>query len=79
MKRLVILLFLLTLTLFSAPSVQGAAPETTWPGQVSDWFGYEAHDFQFDGRAAESRAPSRESSRFSVDLARALLRTRTPI
>ena len=57
MKRLVILLFLLTLTLFSAPSVQGAAPETTWPGQVSDWFGYEAHDFQFDGRAAKVVLP----------------------
>lgn len=26
---------------------------STYPGQVGEWFGYESHDFQFEGRAAK--------------------------
>lgn len=55
------LLLLAALVLASIPSYAQDFEElkktSTYPGQVSEWFGYECHDFQFAGRAAKLVLP----------------------
>lgn len=65
MKRFMILACVVAAALALASSwaiaQDGDAPSTDWPGQIDDWYGYELHDFTFDGRNAKVVFPKEQA------------------
>lgn len=52
--------FALSASLASAQD-DAAAPKTDWPGTLGEWFGFEIHDFHFDGRDAKVVFPREQA------------------
>ena len=66
MKRFAFLSLIVAATLaltasFAVAQDADDAPKTDWPGQVGDWFGYEIHNFKFDGRDAKVVFPKEKA------------------
>ena len=61
MKKTVLLLsvaiFVVAASYTIAQDFDALKKTSTYPGQVGEWYGFESHDFQFEGRAAKLVLP----------------------